>query len=307
VLGPASQPAAADAAVDASVELPPGVLAGLVPDDLVPTLQRAYWDLPSGYDDDCHLDYPETEPPACVYGPADATVPVLLLGDSHAQQWLPALQRLADERGWRLRAITKSGCPLIDATVWNGPLKRGYRECDAWRERVLQLIDEERPALVLVASADMYDIVDAEGHLLKDGEGGAAAETAAWDAALASYLARMAERAPRLVVLADTPRVGYDPAECLATKPGIEDCDAERERMVDEGYAAREAAAAASAGVPVIAATEWLCPGQTCPLVRGPFLVYRDAHHLTATFAAQLASKLGTAIDAATGDELARD
>jgi hypothetical protein len=194
---------------------------------------------------------------------------------------------------------------MVDATVWNAPLKRAFRECDAWRERALQLIDEERPELVLLASADMYDIVDEQGRLLKDGEGGAEAEAAAWDAGLASYLSRVAQRAPRVVVLADTPRVGYDPAECLATHADVEACDSSRERMVDEAYAAREASAAGEAGVALVSATEWLCPGQSCPLVRGPFLVYRDAHHVTATFAARLSSRLGAALDAATGDDLA--
>ena len=112
---------------------------------------------------------------------------------------------------------------------------------------------------------------------------------------------------PRVVVLADTPRVGYDPAECLATKAAVEDCDVSRERMVDEAYAAREAAAAASAGVAVVSATDWLCEDAGCPLVRGPYLVYRDAHHLTATFAAQLGSRVGAAIDAVTGNDLGRD
>ena len=42
----------------------------------------------------------------------------------------------------------------------------------------------------------------------------------------------MTARAP-VVVLADTPRVGYDPAECLATSADIEDCDIDRARMVD--------------------------------------------------------------------------
>jgi peptidoglycan/LPS O-acetylase OafA/YrhL len=308
VLGPATSPAVADEVLPIDgEELPAGILAGPVPADLVPSLQQAYWDLPAGYDDGCHLDYPEVEAPACTYGPADGEVSVLLLGDSHAQQWLPALQGLADERGWRLRAITKSGCPMIEATVWNGPLKRAYRECDEWRARALQIIADEDPDLVLVASADMYDIVDAQGGLLKDGDGGAAAEAASWDAGLAGYLGDLAERSPGVVVLADTPRVGYDPAECLATNPAVEACDASRERMVDDGYAAREAAAAAAAGVPVITTADWLCTQDSCPLVRGGYLVYRDAHHLTASFAARLAQRLGSALDAVVGDGRARD
>ncbi len=307
VLGPATTPVVADEVVGRDGELPPGRLAGPVPDVLTPSLEQAYYDVPNGYGDGCHLDYATVEPPACTYGPPSATIPVLLLGDSHAQQWLPALQRLAAERGWRLRAITKSACPMVDATVWNGPLKRAYRECDEWRERALRLIDEEQPELVLIASADMYDVLDEQDRPLKDGAGGSSAAAAAWDAGLASYLARVADHVSRVVVLADTPRVGYDPAECLATKAAVEDCDVSRERMVDEAYAAREAAAAASAGVAIVSATDWLCDDAGCPLVRGPYLVYRDAHHLTATFAAQLGSRVGAAVDAVTGNDLGRD
>ena len=248
VLGPATTPVAADEVVSLDGELPPGRLAGPVPDVLTPSLEQAYYDVPSGYGDGCHLDYATVEPPACAYGPPGATIPVLLLGDSHAQQWLPALQRLAAQRGWRLRAVTKSACPMVDATVWNGPLKRAYRECDAWRERALRLIDEEQPELVLIASADMYDVLDEQDRPLKDGAGGSAAAAAAWDAGLASYLGRAAEHASRVVVLADTPRVGYDPAECLATKAAVEDCDVSRERMVDEGYADPGSGSSSSGG-----------------------------------------------------------
>ena len=95
----------ATASTDSSIELPPAVLSGPVPADLVPPLDGAYYDRPAGHDDDCHLEFGETDPPACVYGSPEGATTVLLLGDSHAQQWLPALQVLAQERDWRLRAI----------------------------------------------------------------------------------------------------------------------------------------------------------------------------------------------------------
>jgi hypothetical protein len=145
----------------------------------------------------------------------------------------------------------------------------------------------------------MYDLVDGEGRVMAEGE------EAAWDAGLASYLARVAERAERVVVLADTPRVGYDPAQCLAAETTVETCDSTAERMIDEDYRAREAEAARKAQVGLVSTTEWLCPDDDCPLVRGPFLVYRDSHHLTATFAAQLAGELGAALDTMTGGDLA--
>ncbi|MGD8682818.1 MAG: acyltransferase family protein [Chloroflexota bacterium] len=278
-----------------SIRLPPPIRSGAVPEDLVPPLDGAYWDLPAGYADDCHLDFAETDAPDCVYGPDGADRTVVLLGDSHAQQWLPALEVLADDRGWRLRAITKSACPMVDATVWNGPLKRGYRECDQWREQALELIAEEDPLLVLVSSARTYELMDGHGGRLEEGA------DQVWSEALTAYLERMGELAP-VIVIADTPRVGYDPAECLATSSGIEECDIARERMVDEVYAELEADAVSAAGAGRISATDWVCFAEDCPLVRGPLLVYRDTHHLTATFAARLAERLGAAIDSVRGD-----
>jgi len=302
VLGPGGSPAIADGSTVRSVALPEALREGPVPEDLTPTLRDAYYDLPAGYADGCHLDFATTEAPVCAYGPDAGETAVLLLGDSHAQQWLPALEVLAQDRDWSLRAITKGACPMVDATVWNYPLKREYRECDEWRERALELIDEDGTELVFIASADMYDLVDERGDKLE----GDAARTA-WREGLESYLADVAEVAPRVVVLADTPRLGYDPAECLATSSGIEDCDVRSERMIDPLYQVLEAGAAEAAGVDLISATEWLCADHDCPIVRGDLLVYRDRHHLTATFAARLSARLGSALDALTGDEHARD
>jgi hypothetical protein len=232
--------------------------------------------------------------PECVYGDPASDTTVLLLGDSHAQQWLPAVQALADERGWRLRAITKSACPIVEGTVWNSVLKRGYRECDEWREAAYELIETESPAFVLVAADGRYELMADDGSRLEEGH------DAAWAAALTASLERIGELAP-VIVIADTPRVGYDPAECLATSGGIEDCDVERDRMVDEAYAELEAAAAEAAGAGLISTTDWICFEEDCPLVRGAILVYRDSHHLTATFADRLSERLGAAIDAVRG------
>ena len=157
-------PGQVDQVAVGSIELPEPVRSGSLADDLVPPLDGAYWDLPAGYDDGCHLDFPELDAPECVYGDPGSETTVLLLGDSHAQQWLPAVQAIADDRGWRLRAITKSACPMADGTVWNSVLKRGYRECDEWREQALELIGAEAPDLVLVAADGRYELVDEDGN-----------------------------------------------------------------------------------------------------------------------------------------------
>ncbi len=288
-------PGDVDEAVVRSIELPEPVREGPLPADLVPPLTGAYWDLPDGYDDGCHLELADTALPECTYGDPESETTVLLLGDSHAQQWLPAAQALADERGWRLRAITKSACPLAEATVWNGILKRDYRECDQWREAAYELVAEEQPEFVLVAADGRYELADEDGERIEGPPG------EAWQAALSASFERMGQLAP-VVVIADTPRVGYLPAECLATSSGIEACEAQRARMVDEDYAELETDAAEAAGAGLIPVTDWICTDDDCPLVRGNLLVYRDSHHLTATYADRLSERLGAAIDAVRGD-----
>ncbi|HEV2093271.1 MAG TPA: acyltransferase family protein, partial [Rubrobacter sp.] len=62
---------------------------------------------PRMYADGCHLDLPETESPACVYGNPSSDTTVVLFGDSHAMQWFPALNELAKERDWRLLGFSK--------------------------------------------------------------------------------------------------------------------------------------------------------------------------------------------------------
>ena len=126
--------------------------------NLVPSLANAAGDLPVSYSDGCHLDFGTTESPPCVYGDPNSTTTAILFGDSHAAQWLPALQRIAQANDWRLVSLTKSGCPPVPVTVWNAPLNRPYRECNQWRQNSLQRIEDEQPAYVFVAAARDYEV-----------------------------------------------------------------------------------------------------------------------------------------------------
>jgi hypothetical protein len=53
---------------------------------------------------------------------------------------------------------------------------------------------------------------------------------------------------------------------------------------------------AAAEGIGFIDPTPWVCPSSPCPAVLGNLLVYRDAGHLTATFAAALTDRLEQAV-----------
>ncbi len=266
--------------------LPP-LAAAPVPADLAPSLATASKDLPVIYADDCHLDVPSVTPGDCVFGEAGSDVTVVLFGDSHAAQWFPALERLATERGWRLVSLTKSACTTADIDIWAEIVKRTYEECSRWREAALGRMAAERPDLVVVSDSRGYKAM----------VGGVAVPIAEvrdqWDAASGRTLERLAALARHVVVIGDTPRAQADPPVCLsANLDDARACAMPFADVVNPGWTAGEAAVAAGSGAAFIDPTPWVCRTDPCPAVIGRLLVFRDQHHLTATYSRALAERL---------------
>ena len=60
---------------------------------------------------------------------------LVLVGDSHAAQWFPALERLAEREHFRLVSWTKSGCPFtLGVHIYLPALGRDYTECLEWQQ-----------------------------------------------------------------------------------------------------------------------------------------------------------------------------
>jgi peptidoglycan/LPS O-acetylase OafA/YrhL len=256
-----------------------------VPANLVPTPAQAKRDKPVSYGDGCHLSIAATRiPGACAYGDPAAATTVALFGDSHAAQWLPALDRLARERGWRLLSLTKSSCTAADVLLWENSLKRAYDECQSWREDAFQRIAAQEVDLVVVSS--IFD----DRRL--------AAPTAdpelQWRAGWERTFGRLSRAGAAVTLIADTPYLSASAPDCVAQHASrISRCARATgpARPLPDRRAAI-AGAAATAGVTVVDPTGWLCAAQ-CPVVLGNVLVYRDAHHLTTVFATTLAPLLG--------------
>jgi peptidoglycan/LPS O-acetylase OafA/YrhL len=256
-----------------------------VPANLTPALADAPEDLVKPQTDGCHLTLtsPEVTPP-CSYGRLDAAKTVVLLGDSHALQWFPAFERLANRHGWRLVSLTRSSCSPAPVRVLNRKLKRVYTECDSWRESSLARIRAMHPQLVVVASNTGYrdDLVDHPDD-----------PDALWASAWARLFAALRATAGKVVLLADTPFLSREPADCLAAANASVSACAEPTGTVlrDPDWRAIVRHAAEKVGAPVVDPVPWLC-AQRCPPVVGNLLVYRDANHLTSEYADMLAPLL---------------
>ena len=252
-----------------------------VPANLTPALTDAGKDTVRPQTDGCHqtLTSPEANP-RCTYGRPGATTTVVLFGDSHALQWFPAVEKLANRHGWRLVSLTRSSCSPAGVPVINSKLKRVYRECDSWRASALARIRALRPQLVVVSSSTGYRGALA-GHP-SDPDG-------LWAMAWARLFATLRPEVGQLALLGDTPFLSRDPADCLAAAAAVVSACAEPAATVlrDPLWRSIVRDAAQRAGAQVIDPVPWLC-AQRCPTVVGNLLVYRDTNHLTSVYAEML-------------------
>jgi len=276
-----TRPLHVNEAAPATVLSTPPAVTPYVPSNLQPTLRAASDDQPVLYDDGCHLSFAESAAKECVYG--DPTAPrIILFGDSHAAQWFPALLTYAESNGYAVESHTKSSCPSVSADM----LRNGvpYVECSTWRDGVVDRINEDDPALVVLANY---------------GSGTFAIPTddfpTAWGDALGKTIDAI--EAP-VVVLADTPDLRTTPSVCLsANLTAANQCGKSRVEALAAPTRSVEFETARQRDVPYIDLTDYICAADFCPPIVGNTLVYRDAHHLTATFSAEVAPALWAELD----------
>ncbi|MFC4016793.1 acyltransferase family protein [Micromonospora sp. GCM10011542] len=265
--------------------LPVDRVGRFVPDPLV-----ASKDGPDAWRDGCHVDQRSSAVRSCQYGDPDASFTVALAGDSHAGQWLPALQGVAGSKQWRLKSYTKSSCPFIDGAVALD--NRPYPSCTEWNDELRALLTgAERPD-VLVVSTSLY-------VMIRNGEPVTSQAQAAFADALRRTWAAMAAAGIPVIVLRDTPYHDMDIAECVSVNPRkLTRCASPRDKVLAAGGGpAHEAAARDNDKVHLVDLNPAICPRERCAPVIGGALVYRDNNHITATYAATLAPLLATALD----------
>jgi len=244
---------------------------------------------------DCFAGFAATDAPSgCRFGAPNGTRTVALVGDSHAAQWLPALDAAAKAHGWQVRFWAKSACPMTEVGVWLSSYRAPYDACTTWRANVLRRLQSlPRLDLVVVARSKGYT----QGLVL-DGSGQIASPDAVpglWTAGTAQLLAQLSGHARHVVLLRDTPWADGDVPDCLSAHlSDLSACSfarADRAHLDDALVTAEKAAGSA---VRIVDPTTLVCPHPTCAVVApNGVVIYRDGHHLTRTFSTGLATPFG--------------
>ena len=241
----------------------------------------------------CHTSQDESVPRVCDFGNANSPIHLVLVGDSHALQWSPAFREIADANGWKFTLFTKSACTYAPVLVGIGSPARAYNECLEWRDRVAAQIRNLHPSHVVIAQSRAYRVFG-ERNQNNSTERLAAAYARSWRDLL--------QRDIGVLAIRDTPRMTIDAPHCLTTPGNVpEDCFSERAEVLDveDRPDPLLLAAARTPGVFVMDMSDLICNSTRCPAVSGNLLIWRDRHHLTATFVRSLKTAVAEQLAAA--------
>jgi hypothetical protein len=243
----------------------------------------------------------------CVFGDADGTLTVALFGDSHAEHWLAALDRLGRERGWRVVLMVMGGCPVADAPeLVGGNSDRRGRECARYRDASVQKLIALKPDVAVLSSFDEYvtRVPEPSAGRTADGQ----VSPAAWERGLRRTYARLSGAGIPVVAIRGTPRPGFDVPACLSRRaadlPFARACEYERADALHGAARDAQLSAArdvAARGLPVatIDLADQVCASARCGVVRDGRVVFTDDNHLTASFTGATAEVFGARLDAA--------
>jgi peptidoglycan/LPS O-acetylase OafA/YrhL len=233
-----------------------------------------------------------TELVECASGNSSSKTTVILFGDSHARQWYPAFQEIADERGWYVILIRKPACPTAELSIFNIDLNRPYTECDAWREAAIQRIVSLHPAAVVMANRQLQNF-----------SSGLKGPNETWREGSRKTLETMDSAGITTILLRDTPSPGFDVPDCMSGdtswwarhhSPQKNPCMVDRAEALNEGiFRAEQEAAAGLPHVHVLDLSDLFCDGAVCPPMKNGLLVYRDDNHISESFARSIASAVG--------------
>jgi peptidoglycan/LPS O-acetylase OafA/YrhL len=221
---------------------------------------------------------PQTKVDRCVSQVDAPRGSVVVIGDSHAQEWLPAIRAAAVKFQWNLTILIKQGCPYTDAIVARESAE--FKECTAWNREVRPLLAAMTPDLVITASLERSEVVES-GHLVT----GTEASSDLTDGYVSAW-SRLTERGIPVVVLRDTPRMPFNIPECIEKngEANLAACSVARTVAISNRPRTAQGAQAKVQGSYMIDMNDFICPGTTCWPVIGGVLVYRDTDHLTATY-----------------------
>lgn len=249
---------------------------------------QAHSDAPIIYAMGCDDWFHSSDVRICAFGPRNAAHTVILMGDSIAGQWFPAVAKAFNRPNWRLLVITKSSCPMVDEPYFYGRIGREYTECADWRSAALREVASMKPDVVVMSSFPTL-VLDEEQ----------------WIDGTSSVLRKISPSVGHVFLVRATPRLPFNGPDCLAARQWrlslldfSNDCRARAQSPENvDVYSWLKQAASGFGNVAIVDMNDFVCPQLVCAAERENQIVFRDNQHLTASFARSLGKDLALKMD----------
>ncbi len=232
-------------------------------------------DFPVIYKMSCDAWYQHARVEPCIFGNRDATKSVVFIGDSVGAQWFSMLPAIFREPDWKIILLTKSSCPMVDEDFYYARIGKVYQVCSDWRNQILDMLDKDRPDIVILGNAVTYDFSESQ-----------------WIDGSRRIFERISHAARHVLVIPGTPTLSFDGPSCLMrhsdknlqVKPGA--ClSKNRFEQVDKVTTYLQQAIASFNNVSLLDLNYLACPDNVCHAIsKEGFVVYRDTQHLTDSF-----------------------
>jgi peptidoglycan/LPS O-acetylase OafA/YrhL len=206
---------------------------------------------------------------------------IVVVGDSHLQQFTGALVPIAAQHGWQLITMLQGACPFSTASE----VDPENSECVAWNDAAAAEIAALRPdAVVTLASRDVRS-----------------GRTEQTPPGFVERWRQLDELGIPVLAVRDNPRFDHSVPDCVRRQDrDAQACGADRDDVYapEPPYALRDDV---PAGVTFLDTADFVCDETRCPAEIGNVLVYLDDNHLTAAYATTLAPVIEDRVVAAVG------
>jgi peptidoglycan/LPS O-acetylase OafA/YrhL len=211
--------------------------------------------------------------------PDIVTKRIVVLGDSHAQQYMAALGPVARSHGWEVVTLLKGNCRF------GGESPDRDAECNAFNRASAQYVLDHKPDAVFTVASLTHKDAPFETEVPRYLEGIKPFTDAGMD----------------VVGIRDNPRFNINMPECVQKNgPRAEKCNV----PVQESLADSSPLDAYRGRVPrlhLMDLSDFICAGGICPAVVGNVYVYKDDNHLTKTYVQSMVPMFEQRLLAATG------
>ncbi|MBO9490484.1 acyltransferase [Endozoicomonas sp. G2_1] len=222
------------------------------------------WNRPKSIREGCQQRPTISDLIICEYGNLNSDRVLMLVGSSHAAQWMYPIEQLAIEYGFKLKVMTKSGCPF-------GALQNSGNSCSQWNKQVIEKLIEDKPSLLIV-NATLTSSVSKEFVPQE------------W----VEQWKLVSSEGIKIIGIRDNPRRLEDLTTCISRN--IQNynlvCRLDSSDLLDNDVLLEHALEN------VIDTSSYFCSDGVCPPIISNFIVLRDKHHINELYVRHISHEI---------------